>query len=116
MSKELFSFVGFIAFCLVMFGYSFKYELGLAKPKFVAGDCIRVSLSDEFHEDYMYYKILKVGKREYDVLWYNTSIVPGEGLALNDTGVSFGLIDREYEKTTCPSKFRCLEGSKSCGF
>jgi len=94
-----------VAFGLILGCIVFRYDLGLVKPKFSVGDCIRYDTGSEFKKDYIHYKVLQVGKKQYELMWYsdkNTAFKSGnDALSIEST-------DSVYEKTSCPEKIELL--------
>lgn len=96
---------------LVLFGLVFGgvyYFLNRPyKPKFKAGDCVKQNLSDEFNIEYEDIMILKVGKEEYDTLWYR--YYSKQAMALDyPTGYPFKHIDDNSVKINCPKEIQVL--------
>lgn len=74
-----------------------RYELGLVKPSFQAGDCLDMDLSDEFIQHHETLLVAKVGKDHYQLK-----------LLLNGNAVPFSVehfesADGAYKKVACPA-------------
>lgn len=77
-------------------------SIGLVKPKFKAGQCVREPYKNEFDTTYLYYAILKVGKEEYQTVFYDEK----DGTLIGEPSVSYvDHVDREDELTNCPEEF-----------
>lgn len=101
-NRQKFMVVFTAAYVLLVGGmivHSHRYELGITKPKFKEGSCICTDLSDEFKKNSLCYIVLKVGKKEYQTLWYE----PETNLALpytNSLNIEYN--DSRYEQVSCP--------------
>lgn len=83
----------------------YRYELGITKPKFQAGDCARTAYKDEFSTTYDYSVILQVGKSEYNTMWYDYKSNRSTGSTI---GIGISRFDSEYEKVSCPDKISVI--------
>lgn len=81
-----------------MVAYLGRYDFGLVKGKFTAGQCVTRDLSDEFNRSFVTYRIIAVGKKEYDMIFI--SPVSGEKYS-SPSGRNKQSIDADYQLTDC---------------
>ena len=80
--------------------YHYRYELGLSRPKFKAGDCVVHAYVNEFRTTYLNYLVLQVGEMDYKLRYYDD-----KGYLDSDFSTdSIEYIDRNFKSTICPER------------
>lgn len=103
------SFIGLVLFVSLLTYGLFGYELGLKKPKYHKGDCVRLNLSDEFKVLYSYYLITAIGKNEYNTLEYYYIDKKATSSSYDYSGRGFQQVDNDYEKIDCPKNIEIIQ-------
>jgi hypothetical protein len=89
----------FLALVTVI-SYHYRYDLGLSKPKFKAGDCVVHASVNEFRTAYLNYLVLQVGKTDYKLRYYDD-----KGYLDSDFSTdSIEYIDGNFKNVTCPER------------
>jgi hypothetical protein len=65
------SFIVFLGLLICVLTMFFTIDLYQNRSKFQEGDCVHLAYVNEFYSDHFYYKIIKVGKKEYLVDKYS---------------------------------------------
>jgi len=87
--------------------YHYRYELGLSRPKFKAGDCVVHAYANEFRTTYLNYLVLQVGKVDYKLRYYEVNpprYSHGYYPDLDFSTDSIEYIDRNFKSTICPER------------
>ena len=81
--------------------YHYRYDIGLAKPRFKVGDCVVHAFSDEFRTTYLNYIVLQVGKTDYKLRYYENDDSRADSDFTTD---HIEYIDSVFQKTGCPER------------